>query len=200
VPGVFTSQLWKTPIGGTLMQRGITGPFTVVDTWPGGQVDRRTLVLVGGGTGLAPYISYALEMKRLGTPRELVILHGASYLNELAYRELLLGLQEETRNAGRDAFRLRYVASISRPLAQENAGWDGETGRIEALLQPRDGGRSRIEEILDRDIVPEEFFCCACGYDGTVKATVEVLEPRGFRNLRQKREDGTYDMKLESYG
>ena len=38
------------------------------------------------------------------------------------------------------------------------------------------------------------------GYGNTVKAVMEVLEPQGFRTRKTKREDGSYDLKFESYG
>lgn len=201
VPGKFTSALWELPIGGTLPHRKVTGPFTIEDTRPDGSPDDRTLLLVGGGTGVAPYVAYVLELQRRGVAREAVVVHGASYVVELGYDELLRGIENETRDAGPDAFRLRYVPSISRPREEPNAGWSGEIGRAETLLQPPEGGgRSRIEEILDRDLVPGNFFVHVCGYDGTCKASQAVLEPRDFRGFRQKRGDGSFDLKIESYG
>lgn len=201
IDGKFTTGLWQIPVGGTLKHRGVTGPFTVDTTWPDGRPDDRRLLLVGGGTGLAPYVSFAVEFRKRGVGRELVICHGASYLDELAYADLLIGMEKETRDAGPGEFRLRYVPSISRPKEEANAGWTGETGRVETLmLAPPDGGRSRIEEILDADLTPEDTACFVCGYGNTVKAVMEVLEPRGFRTRKTKREDGSYDLKFESYG
>jgi len=122
-------------------------------------------------------------------------------LDELGYADLLEGIAEETAGAGPEQFRLRYVPSISRPKEEKNAGWTGEIGRVESLLEiPDGGGTSRLEEILETEITPEDFFCHVCGYDNTIKACQGVLEPRGFRTRKNKREDGSYDMKVESYG
>lgn len=201
VDGKFTTALWKLPIGSTLKHRGITGPFTVDMTYPDGTPDDRALLLVGGGTGLAPYVSYAVEFQRRGIGRELIVCHGASYLDELGYAELMTSMEEETKNAGPGEFRLRYIPTISRPNEEANAGWTGETGRVESLFQPpEDGGRSRIEEILDREITHEDFACFVCGFGNTVKAVMAVLEPLGFRTRKTRREDGSYDLKFESYG
>ena len=200
-PGKLTAELWKLQLGQTLQHRGITGPFTVEETRPDGTPDLRRLLLVGGGTGVAPFLSYALELERRKVARELIVMHGASYIHELGYDDVLRGLHEETKGAGEDRFRLRYVPSISRPSDVVNEGWTGETGRIETLLLPRDGSKlSRIEELLSAELTPDNFFCHVCGYDGTVKAVSAVLEPKGFRNRRNKRPDGTYDLKVESYG
>ena len=201
VPGRFTSALWKLPIGGELAQRGITGPFGVEEKLPSGAPDQRRLLLVGGGTGIAPYVAMAVEMKRRATPREVIIVHGASYVDELGYRDLFQAMEQETRSAGPDAFRLRYVASISRPKEPKNAGWTGDCGRAESLfVAPEGGGPSRMERLLDEPITPERFFVHVCGYDGTCKGVLAVLEPRGFRGFRQRREDGSFDLKIESYG
>jgi ferredoxin--NADP+ reductase len=35
--------------------------------------DTRRMVLIGGGTGLAPFISYALHLKAIGSHREIVV-------------------------------------------------------------------------------------------------------------------------------
>ncbi|MEM7249299.1 MAG: FAD-binding oxidoreductase [Acidobacteriota bacterium] len=201
IDGLFTTKLWEMKVGDTLKQRGITGPFTVEDSLGDGSPDQRRLLLFGGGTGVAPFLSYAIEMQRKKVPRELVVLHGASYIEELGYREELIEMDRQTADAGKDEFRLRYIASISRPKEEANAGWDGEVGRVETLIQKQDGQeQSRLEEILGEEVTRENSFCHVCGYGATCKAVEEVLKPRGFRTRREKGEDGTYDMKVESYG
>jgi ferredoxin--NADP+ reductase len=200
-PGKLTSELWKLRIGGTLQHRGITGPFTVEETKPDGAPDSRAVLCVGGGTGIAPFMAYALEMQRRNVPRELIVLHGASHVHELGYDDVLRRIADETKDAPEGSFKLRYVPSVSRPQDEANRGWTGETGRIEALLVPdREGEPSRLERMLGRAITPDVFFVHACGYDGTCKAVTAALEPRGFRSRRNKRPDGSFDLKIESYG
>src|SRR6185295_9865658 len=100
VPGKFTSELWALPVGGMLQHRGITGPFTVEETYPSGQQDRRSLLLIAGGTGIAPFIAYAEELWRRRVPRQVMVLHGASYVEELGYRDVLQRIERETESAG----------------------------------------------------------------------------------------------------
>ena len=69
-----------------------------------------------------------------------------------------------------------------------------------ALAESEPLDSDSIEEILGESIVPEAFFCHVCGYDGTCKAGQAALEPRGFVDRRNKRGDGSYDIKIESYG
>ncbi len=201
VPGAFTSHLWTTPVGGVIPHRGITGPFTIEEKRPDGSPDLRALLCIGGGTGVAPFIAYALELRHRAVPRRMIVVHGASHVHELGYDALLREIEASTRDAGPNAFSLRYFPTISRPADPQNAGWTGLTGRAEQLLTPPEGGgRSRIETLLDDDIVASAYFCHACGYEGTVKAAQTVLEPRGFVSRRNRREDGSFDLKVESYG
>ena len=201
VPGAFTSQLWELPVGGTLPHRGITGPFTIEEKRPDGSPDLRTLLCIAGGTGIAPFIAYALELRKRASPRRMIVVHGASHVHELGYDELLRSLEDETRGASESAFRLRYFPTISRPQDAHNAGWRGLCGRAESLvIPPEEGGRSRLESMLGEDITPDGWFCHACGYEGTVKAAQTVLEPRGFVSRRNRRPDGSFDLKVESYG
>ena len=73
---------------------------------------------MGGGTGLAPFISYSLHLKKIESRREIVVLHGASYVDELSYRELLTDLEEESLDKGKDKWNFKYRAGISsRSLA-----------------------------------------------------------------------------------
>ena len=198
VPGRVTSALWALPVGGELQHRGVTGAFTIERTLPGGEPDVRRLLLVGSGTGVAPFVSYASSLEHEDAARDVVLLHGASHAVELAYDEALRALEARTRGSAR--FRFRYVPTISRPTDPRNAGWTGETGRVESLLEPLAGGRSRVEQMLGVDLTPETFFCHACGYDGSVKAALAALEPKGFRTWRHRRDDGRFDVKVESYG
>ena len=54
-----------------------------------GQPDNRRVVCVGGGTGLAPFIAFAHHFHDTNDKRQLVVLHGASYVDELSYKRLL---------------------------------------------------------------------------------------------------------------
>jgi ferredoxin--NADP+ reductase len=145
-------------------------------------------------------VSYARELQASDTPRELVVCHGASYVEELGYRSELSAMEAATAHAGTNSFKLRYVPTISRPDASANAGWQGQTGRVESLIQRSGEGRSKLEELLDVDLTPEEFFSYVCGFANTVKSAEAALTERGFLNRRNRREDGSFDLKVESYG
>lgn len=199
-PGHFTTALWALAPGARLQHRGVAGAFTIEATRPDGTPETRALLCIAGGTGLAPFVSYALEMRARAVPRALTIVHGASHVEELGYRDVLEQVARDTRGAGEDRFRLRYVPTLSRPGDPRNAGWSGETGRAESLLAPDSTGACRLDAILGRRIVPEDFVAHACGWSGTIQGTLEALEARGFVRHRARRADGSFDLKVESYG
>jgi ferredoxin--NADP+ reductase len=159
------------------------------------------MVLIGGGTGLAPFISYSLHLKSIGSNREIVVLHGASYVDELSYRELLTDLENESLDLGKDKWNFRYRASISRPQEWFNRSWNGQKGRVESFLRPKpETGRSPLEELVGEKITPENTIFYVCGWQGTVDGALDYLVPKGFVTERNKRKDGSYDVKFESYG
>ena len=102
VPGRLTTELFNKKEEDEIMWVKPTGIFTISEKLHNGEPDNRRMVLIGGGTGLAPFISYALHMKSIGSKRQIVVLHGASYVDELSYRELLTELEEESVDKGRD--------------------------------------------------------------------------------------------------
>jgi ferredoxin--NADP+ reductase len=166
-----------------------------------GSPDNRRLVLMGGGTGLAPFISYSLHLKAIGSKREIVVLHGASYVDELSYRELLTDLEEESLDKGKDSWNFRYRASISRPQEQFNRSWGGQKGRVESFLRTEPGNsKSPLEELVGEQITPENTSFYVCGWQGTVDGVLDFLKPKGFVDERHKRPDGSYEIKFESYG
>lgn len=202
VPGVVTGALWSLAAGESLPHRGIAGAFTVEHERPDGSPDRRALLCVASGTGVAPFVSQALDLRHVDAPRTFVIVHGASHVRELGYDATLRELERETSgDAASPCFRFRYVPAISRPADPSNAGWSGETGRVETLLAPSPAdGTCRLETILGERLLPDHWFAAACGFDATVRAVTSELALRGFVERRDRRADGSFDLKVESYG
>jgi ferredoxin--NADP+ reductase len=201
VPGRLTTELFNKREEDEIMWVKPTGIFTINDKLHNGEPDNRRMVLIGGGTGLAPFIAYALHMKAIGTKRQIVVLHGASYVDELSYRELLTELEEESVDKGRDKWDFYYRASISRPQEWFNRSWGGQRGRVETFLRPKAGGdRSPLEELVDEKVTTENTSFYVCGWQGTVDGSLDYLVPKGFVTERNKRKDGSYEVKFESYG
>ncbi|HYX54570.1 MAG TPA: FAD-binding oxidoreductase [Nitrososphaeraceae archaeon] len=201
VPGRLTTDLFNKKEGDEIFWVKPVGIFTINEKMHDGSPDNRRMVLIGGGTGLAPFIAYTLHLKSIGSKREIIVLHGASYVDELSYRELLTDLEEESLDKGRDKWNFRYRASISRPQEWFNRTWSGQKGRVESFLRPMPGiDRSPLEELVGEKITPENTSFYVCGWQGTVDGALDYLVPKGFVTERNKRKDGSYDVKFESYG
>ena len=201
VPGRLTTELFERKEGDEIFWLKPTGPFGIVDKRPDGSPDTRRIVMVGGGTGLAPFVSFTLHLKARGDKREIIVLHGASYLDELGYRELLTELEEESVDKGKDHWNFKYRASISRPDEWLNRSWGGQKGRVETFIKPDPAtGKSPLEELVGDKITPENTVFYVCGWQGTVDGGMQYLTPLGFVEERKKRPDGTFDVRYESYG
>ena len=201
LPGRVTTMLMYASEGDQILMGMPTGnALTINDRFPDGRKDDRRIVCVGGGTGLAPFISFANHLHDIGDKREIIVLHGASYVDELSYKRLLTDLENESIDRGRDKWNFRYRAAISRPKEWYNRSWNGHTGRVESFLQPGKDGKSPLEELVGEEITTDNTFFYICGYQGTIDGVLGVVEPKGFVTMHDKREDGSYDVKFESYG
>ena len=194
VMGKLTSALFGMKEGDTLYWRKPAGAFTIEDKKADGTPDSRRLVLVASGTGLAPFISYVLHLKSIGSKREIVLLHGAKYAQELGYRDIL------EKMAGGDSLNFKYLPTVSRLDHELSRGWRGSTGRVETLLVDKVDDRSQLEKTVGEKVTPENSFFHVCGYQGTIDSVVSILGPLGFVTNRSKRKDGSFDIKIETYG
>ena len=177
----LTHLLWKTEAGDRLFLRAkAVGKFTVADTV--GDDDDRLRICVAAGTGLAPFYCM-VRSAHLRDPRadlsRWAILHGASYPDDLGYREELEALA---------ASGLHYMTSISRP--KESPDWPGDAGRVEDYFLPeRLAELERRLGLGDGGLTPDRALIYICGLQGTIGKTIERLVPRGFvpenRKLRR---------------
>jgi ferredoxin-NADP reductase len=165
--GIFTPLLWVLPEGHPMHIRGPKGRFLLESD------DDRTHVFISSGTGIAPFISMMRTLRMDGTPRRTIVLHGASYADDLGYREEVEGHQ----HAG--TYPALYVPTISRPTAPENAGWTGRTGRVESIL-----GDVLDEHRLD----PGNSIAYICGNPDMIENADALLLARGYPEEQIKKE------------
>jgi ferredoxin-NADP reductase len=98
------------------------GDFTLV-------ASARTHLMVATVTGIAPFRSMLRDAElRNAWPGRFVVLHGASFADELPYRSELETL------AQRSTGRVRYLPSVSRPADPRNRGFGGDSGRLPELV------------------------------------------------------------------
>lgn len=201
LPGRLTTQLFNAKEGDEISWIKPTGvALQINEKLPNGEPDNRRIVCIGGGTGIAPFVSFAQHLHAVGDKREIVVLHGASYVDELSYKQLFTDLEQESIDQGRDKWNFRYAAAISRPQEWFNRSWAGQVGRVETFLRPRENGISPLEEMIGEKITKENTIFYVCGWQGTIDGVMDFLKPKGFVTEHDKREDGSFEVKYESYG
>jgi len=201
LPGRVTTMLFYASEGDEVKLGYPTGNALLInDKLPNGKKDNRRIVCVGGGTGLAPFIAFANHLHDVGDKREVVVLHGASYVDELSYRTLLTDLENESIKRGRDEWNFKYRAAISRPKEFFNRSWNGHVGRVESFFKEGKSGLSPLDELVGEKITPENTYIYICGYQGTIDGVIDNVASRGFVTKDNARDDGSYEIRYESYG
>lgn len=199
--GKGTTLLFNMKEGENIFWLRPAGTFTINEKIKSDSPDGRRMVLIAGDTGLAPFISYSLYLKAIGSKREIIVLHGAEYMNELIYRELLTDLENKSIDEGKNNWNFRYRASISRPEEWINRSWGGYKGKVESFLMPKGGqSKSPLEGLVGETMTPENTSFYVCGWQDTIKGVLDYLIPKGYVTERNKRKDGSFDIKVESYG
>lgn len=202
LPGRLTTQIFNAKEGDEILWLKPSGrALGINEELPNGEKDMRRIICIGGGTGLAPFVSFAQHLYDTKDKREIIVLHGASYVDELSYKRLLTDLELESEKRGRDKWNFRYKAAISRPKEFFNRSWSGHVGRVESFFKPdKKTGLSPIEEMVGEELTPENSIIYICGYQGTIDGVIDHLESKGFVTEHEKKSDGSFGIKYESYG
>lgn len=159
--GDLTPPMYQLQAGDTLSLRpSAKGVFTLDPRF-------QSHLMAATVTGMAPFVSIVRDyFHRGGTGHRFFILDGASYQDEHAYAEELAGLARAHPEV------LAYVPTVSRPGEPRNAGWGGETGRVNTVVA------RHIEKFgLDR----ASTLIYACGHPGMITSVKEQFLPQGFR-------------------
>ena len=201
LPGRVTTELFYANVGDEVSLGIPTGQELLIDDkLPNGQPDTRRIICVGGGTGIAPFVAYAKHLHDVGDKRQVVVLHGASYVDELSYKRLFTDFESESIERGRDQWNFIYRAAISRPKEFFNRSWSGHVGRVESFFKSNKQGVAPIDEIVGEEITPQNTKIYICGYQGLIDGVINNLTTRGFVSKDNKHPDGSYEIKYESYG
>ena len=133
-PGRLTESFFRMEPGGDdqvgYMNR-IVGDFTLDKRAEGA----RNVVMVGTGTGLAPFVGMVKELDRLAAAGQVdrsvryTLFHANRTTDELAYHRELTAIED----AGR--FDFCYVATVSRPTAADREDPRLGTGRANNVLR-----------------------------------------------------------------
>lgn len=140
------------------------------------------VLLVGTGTGLAPYVSMLRSEVLANRDRRVAVLHGASFSWDLGYRREL-----ESLSLYNDHFS--YIPTISRPHIDKD--WQGFAGRLPPFLDD-----PTLEELCGFALEPGPSHVLLCGNPAMIEDATVRLEARGYQQ-KQPREPG--NLHLEKY-
>jgi propane monooxygenase reductase component len=158
--GAFSSVLDKQlKIGDEL---DIRGPFGICF-----RHENRTgqMILVGGGSGMAPLWSIMNDLASSGEQRPLTFFYGARSQRDLFYLDQIEAI-------GKILPDFRFIPALSHE--PEGTDWKGETGFIHEVVARHLRGAELDEET--------EAYCC--GPPPMIEATVPVLQVSGVEPER----------------
>ena len=176
--GQLTSRLQHVRPGDPiLVSRKPTGTLVLDDLAPG-----RRLLLLGTGTGLAPFMSIIKDFETYERFEQVVLFHGVRHRSELAYHDLITRqlpydeiFGEMVRN------QLVYYPAVTREEFLH-------TGRITGLLESgrmlADLGLPPLDPASDRVML--------CGNPQMLADTRAILDRQGFAISPRRGEPGDY--------
>ena len=159
--GALTPLIWKMKEGDVMTIRPrCKGIFTLDQKY-------NSHLMVATVTGVAPFMSILRNYFHEGSQGHCFhVLEGASYSDELVYDRELFDMERKHPDT------LRFVPTVSRPKEEKNAGWQGETGRVNEIVG------SYAEKMGLR---PETTMVYACGHPGMIEDVKERMAPKGFK-------------------
>jgi len=167
--GALTPRLFALKPGDRLaLGSKISGMFTL-DEVPEGQ----NLVLVGTGTGLAPYMSMLRSELQCHKDLHTVVLLGARHSWDLGYRGELIAMQ-------RYCPTFHYIPVISRPN-EELVKWSGQTGYVQDLWD-----RGLVEMAMGTRPRPDNTHVLLCGNPSMIEGMIAQLSAEGFVESTRK--------------
>ena len=166
--GVLTPRIFALDIGDRLwLGPKITGTFTLENV-----PDDQHVILVGTGTGLAPFISMVRTHLPWQTGRKLGILHGARQSWDLAYMEEFCAMGRVYRD-------LIYLPQISRPQ-NELSPWPGLTGHVQDLWT-----KGALNEAWGEHPSPQNTHVFLCGNPAMCRDMMGLLLKEGFKEHKK---------------
>lgn len=154
--GAFSSLLKETLKNGDLIE--IKGPY--------GSCLRHenrsgSMILVGGGSGMAPLLSILTDLVESGEQRPVRFFYGARTRRDL----FMLDRIEELGSRLKD---FRFIPALSGPGIEPD--WTGETGFIHEVLK----------QYLQGDLLNGEADAYSCGPPPMIDAVLPVLQMSGL--------------------
>jgi predicted ferric reductase len=121
----------------------------------------RGTVLLAGGIGITPSMSFLRTAAERADPRPIVLFYGARTLESVTFLDEI------------EALRARLPLTLVLVLSAPDEGWTGDTGRI---------NRGTLDHHLPADLRDWQFL--ACGSGPFVDGVIEALEAVGVPGER----------------
>ncbi len=120
--------------------------------------DCEELIMIAGGSGLAPIRSLVYDVIEKGRPHKRRFFFGANTLKDLYY-------MDEFAQIEKDYPQFKFIPCLARPDPEDN--WQGNTGFVTVAL----------EEQVDTGEGKEAYLC---GSPGMLDACIKILKDKGF--------------------
>ena len=167
--GILTPRLFALEIGDRVwLSQKITGMFTMDQVAPD-----RHIVLIGTGTGVAPYMSMLRTHLVAGGARRYAVIQGARHSADLGYRSELMTMAHLCPN-------LTYIPSVSRPK-EEKVPWTGPAGHVQEVW-----ASGALSEAWGFAPSPQDTDIFLCGNPAMIDDMVVVLAKQGFKEHKPR--------------
>jgi ferredoxin--NADP+ reductase len=176
--GAFTSKLQHLTIGDeVIIGSKPTGTLVIDDLRDG-----RNLLLIGTGTGLAPFLSIIKDPETYERFEKVILFHGVRFVDELSYNKSITeDLPKHEYLGEMITEQLVYYPSVTREPYKNQ-------GRITDLITTgklySDIGIPALDPELDRVML--------CGSPSMLKETCEIIDALGFKESPKKGVQGDY--------
>ncbi len=175
--GAFTTQLKDIQPGDKIWIDKQRFGFMTAERF----VDGEDLWMLATGTGLGPYISVLRDPDVWCRFRNLIVVHGARHVEELAYTDEILALQQHppvTDIDGAPKAALHLIQAVTREQPDQDSGI--LSGRITTLLES-----GELEQKVSLPFSVESSRVMLCGNPAMIEDGRRILQERGMGPCRR---------------